>query len=160
MNKNLLKKIKAGIGQTAGNYCGCFNAYVSAAINEVYRNVPNPIDYEALPEGFCEKCRKPVDTEFIDNLNAKLAIILPMYRKPLSKSAVSIDTLTNAARTVQPVGSDSARITRSEAAERLQVPLSDIVRHIRSGRLKMDASGKFVDSDSFEELEKLIRSKS
>jgi hypothetical protein len=79
MNKNLLKKIQADIGESAGNYCGCFTEYQMAEIEKVYNGVPNKIDFESLPKDFCGKCQKPVDTQFIDNFYANLAVILPTY---------------------------------------------------------------------------------
>jgi hypothetical protein len=141
MNKNLLKKIQADIGVSAGNYCGCFTEYQMAVIEKVYNGVPNKIDFESLPKDFCGKCRKPVNTEFIDDFNRQLEMILPAY-------------------SVEEVVSESAVIEGVlplEAARQLGITLEDVNRHVKSGRLNLDASGKFVTQDSFDELKTLIR---
>ncbi len=151
MNKNLLKRIQADIGESAGNYCGCFNDYTSAAINEVYNGVPNAIDYESLPKDYCQKCQKRVN-EFIEDFTRRMKLILPAYKNykiqmPESAKETVESVLPGVLPGVLPV----------EAARRLGVTLNDINRHIRSGRLNLDASGKFVSLDSFNELQGLYR---
>jgi hypothetical protein len=44
------------------------------------------------------------------------------------------------------------------ASKLLGVSLNDINRYIRSGRLRLDASGRFVTQESFDALQDLIRS--
>ncbi len=143
MNLNgKVKRIESRVMENGLQFCGCFNNYIDGLICEVYEGAPHQVDYESLPKGFCEKCQKPCDVEMVEDFARKLKMILPAFAvEKVSESAV-IEALL-------PLG----------AARLLQMPLSDINRHIRSGRLLTDASGKFVDLDSLAELQKLIRSK-
>ncbi len=79
MLNSRIKKIEAGFAENNSRFCGCFTEYQMAVIEKVYNGVPNKIDFESLPVGFCERCRKPVNTEFIDSFYANLAVVLPMY---------------------------------------------------------------------------------
>ncbi len=156
MNKNILKKIQADIGESAGNYCGCFTEYQMAVIEKVYNGVPNKIDFESLPVGFCGRCRKPVNTEFIDNFNRQLEMILPTYENyemqmPLNVGAEVSD---GAARKVAEV--PAGMLSRSEVALRLEIKAGDVERYIKSGRLQTDGSKRFVIQDSFDELKMLL----
>jgi hypothetical protein len=117
--------------------------------------VPNPIDYESLPKDFCQKCRKPVNTEFIENFNRQLEMILPAYsHAPVIVSASAKEAVESALSGVL------SGVLLVEAARRLGVSLNDVNRYIRSGRLRLDGSGKFVDLDSLDALQRLIQSKS
>jgi hypothetical protein len=144
MNLNgKVKRIESRVMENGLQFCGCFNDFVNQMIDGVYNGVPYETDASGLPKGFCEKCQKPCDVEMIENFNRQLEMILPAFAvEEVSESAVIEGVLP------------------LEVARLLQMPLSDINRHIRSGRLSLDASGKFVTQDSLAELQKLIRSKS
>ncbi len=75
MNKNLLKKIQADIGESAGSYCGCYDDFVSQMIDGIYNETPYETDDSSLPKGFCEKCRKPVGSERIEKINQQIDLI-------------------------------------------------------------------------------------
>jgi len=49
-------------------FCGCFMEFVRAELNHIYHDVPNEIDSSTLPDDFCQRCKKPVNTELIQSL--------------------------------------------------------------------------------------------
>jgi hypothetical protein len=162
MSKSLLKKIQGVLGESAGSYCGCFNDYVNRTIENVYAGKPSTAahDEAKLPKGFCNRCRKPVNTALIDNFNANLAMILPAYENYEIQMPVNVGPTFSdgAARFVRKVGEIPAgMLSRSEVALRLEIKAGDVERHIRSGRLQTDSSKRFVTQDSFDELKVLIR---
>ncbi len=142
LNKRL--RVIEGSGND-GNYCGCFTEYQMAEIEKIYDGVPNKIDFESLPKDFCGKCQKPVDTQFIDNFYANLAVILPTYENYEMQMPVNVAEV--------PAG----MLSRSDVAARLEIKAGDVERYIRSGRLQTDGSKRFVTQDSFDELKVLIR---
>ncbi len=135
-------------------FCGCYDKLVSRAIDLIYAGKPtNEIDFSSLPSGYCHECNLPVNDEKIKSINNQIDLILPSYEKceiqmPKSASASAKETVEGVLPGVLPV----------EVARRLDMTLNDVNRHIRSGRLSLDASGKFVSFDSFDELQRLIRS--
>ncbi len=143
MNLSWLKRIEKRFIENDSQFCGCFDDFVNQMIDGVYNGVPYETDDSGLPKGFCEKCQKPCDVEMLENFTCRMDLILPAFAvEKVSESAV-IEALL-------PLG----------AARLLQMPLSDVNRHIRSGRLSLDASGRFVTQDSLDALQRLIRSKS
>jgi len=158
--KAKVERIEARIMENGLQFCSCFTDFVAQMIRGVYDNVPFSSDDSKLPKGFCEKCRKPVNVEFIENFNRQLEMVLPAYADaPVSESAVSINTPAEAARTVRNVDEDeipSGTLSRSQAAVRLQISLGDVERHIKSGRLILDVSKKFITRQSFDELKVLL----
>jgi hypothetical protein len=142
-----------------GNYCGCFTEYQMAEIEKIYDGVPHKIDFESLPKDFCGKCRKPVNTEFIESFYENLAAILPMYEGYEIQMPVNVGPTFSdgAARMVRKVAEVPSGMTlRSEVALRLEIKAGDVERYIRSGRLQTDGSKRFVTQESFDELKMLL----
>lgn len=151
--KNRLSKMKKERGKNGLQFCRCFNNYINGAIAEVYRNVPNPIDFESLPESWCKKCQKPVNVEFIENFNRQLALILPSYSlEEVFDEKVSDEKVSDEKVIIE-------GLSPAQASARLQIPLSELARHIKSGRLQTSASGE-ISLDSFNELQELYRRQS
>jgi hypothetical protein len=160
MNKNFLKKIQGILGESAGNYCGCFNDFVNQVIDGIYDKKPYDNDESKLPKKFCNKCRKPVNTEFIESFYENLDLILPAYEGYEMQMPVNVgaEVSDGAARMVRKVAEvPSGMLSRSEVALRLEIKAGDVERHIRSGRLQTDGSKRFVIQNSFDELQTLIR---
>jgi hypothetical protein len=91
----------------------------------------------------------------IESFTSRIDLILPAYADaPVSGSE-------NAKEAVESeLSGELSGLLPVSAAKLLGVSLNDINRYIRSGRLSLDASGKFVSFDSFDELQRLIQSKS
>jgi len=156
MNINWLKKTEKKLGESDSRFCGCFDKMVSRAIDLVYSGKPtNEVDFSTLPSGYCHQCDLPVDGEKIQSINSQIDLILPMY-SPVESGEIE-EMPVEAARTVQLDGSvPSGMISRSEVAARLGIKPDDVERHIRSGRLILDVSKKFITQQSFDELKMLL----
>ena len=138
-------------GSTMERFCGCFDQMISRAIDLVYSGKStDEIDFSALPSDYCRECDLPVDVEKIQSINSQIDLILPMY--------APVETMPESAK--QAVESESSGASSGvlpvSAAKLLDVPLSDINRYIRSGRLSLDASGRFVTQDSLDALQRLM----
>ncbi len=70
-----LKRIEAGFAETTSPFCGCFDEFVNQMIDGIYDGTAYETDISSLPKGFCEKCRKPVDSERIENMNWQIDLI-------------------------------------------------------------------------------------
>jgi hypothetical protein len=138
-------------GSTMERFCGCFDRLIKRTIDLVYSGKPtNEIDFSTLPSDYCRECDLPVDVERIELINQQIKLILPMYADaPVSGSA-------SAKKAESELSGALPGLLLVEAARRLGVSLNDVNRHIRSGRLSLDASGKFVTQDSLNELQKLM----
>jgi hypothetical protein len=145
MNKNFLKKIQGILGESAGNYCGCFGDFVNQMVDGIYNETPYETDESKLPVGYCSKCQKKVDDEKIASIHKTLEMLLPMYKNCEIQMPVNVGEV--------PAG----MLSRSEAATRLKIKAGDVERHIKTGRLRTDGSKRFVIQDSFDELQTLIR---
>jgi hypothetical protein len=142
-------------GSTMERFCVCYDQMVSRAINLVYSGKSTDgIDFSTLPSDYCRECDLPVNVEKIKSINQQIDLILPMY--------VPVETMPENAKEAAESALPGVLpgLLPLEVSQRLQITLSDVNRHIRSGRLSLDASGKFIDLDSLNELQRLIQSKS
>jgi hypothetical protein len=158
MNKNLLKKIQADIGESAGSYCGCYDDFVNQMVNGIYDGTPYETDDSSLPIGYCSKCQKKVNDEKIASIHKTLEMLLPMYENcELMPVNVGPTFSDGAARMVRKAGEvPSGMVSRSEVVARLEIKPDDVERYIRSGRLRTDGGKKFITQESFDELKTLL----
>ncbi len=154
MNIDWLKKTEKKLGESDSRFCICFDRLAKKAIELVYNEQSTDgIDFSTLPSGYCHQCDLPVDSEKIESINRQIDLILPSYGaiETMPKSASAKETVEGE------LPGELPGLLPVEVSRRLQISLSDVNRHIRSGRLSLDASGKFVTQDSLNELQKLIR---
>jgi hypothetical protein len=90
----------------------------------------------------------PVDSEKIESINRQIDLILPSYG--------AIETMPKSASAKEALESELSGVLPVQASKLLGVSLNDVNRYIRSGRLRLDGSGGFVDSDSLNELQRLM----
>jgi hypothetical protein len=142
-------------GSTMERFCGCFDRLLGQAIDLVYSGKSTDgIDFSTLPSGYCHQCDLPVNDEKIQSINQQIKLILPMFADaPVSVSA-SAKKAVNAL--VEATELPSGMLSRSEVALRLEISSSDVERHLKSGRLILDASKKFITQESFDELKMLL----
>jgi hypothetical protein len=147
MLNSRIKKIEAGFSENNLRFCGCYDAFMNQKIDGIYNETSYETDDSSLPKGFCEKCQKPVNTEFIDSFYANLAVVMPMYENYEIQMSVNVG----------PASVPAGMLSRSDVAAWLEIKLDDVERYIRSGRLRTDGSKRFVSEDSCNELKTLIR---
>jgi hypothetical protein len=70
-----LKRVEADFAENNLLFCGCFDGFVNQMIDGIYNETSYETDVSTLPKGFCEKCRKPVDSERMENLNQQIDLI-------------------------------------------------------------------------------------
>jgi hypothetical protein len=161
--KSRLKKTQKTakkLGESDSRFCICFDRLVSRAINLVYAGKStDEIDFSALPKDFCRECDLPVNVEKIQSINQQIDLILPMYENPEIQMPSNVgQTSDGAAQMVQQDGLvPSGMISRAQVAARLEISPYDVERHLKSGRLVLDVSKKFITQESFDELKVLIR---
>ncbi len=137
-------------------FCGCFDRLVSRAINLVYSGKStDEIDFSTLPSDYCRECDLPVDDEKIKSINQQIDLILPMYA-PVETMPASAKKTVNT--TVEATELPAGMLSRAQVALQLGISPYDVERHLKSGRLRLSASKRFVTQESFSELQKLIRS--
>ncbi len=62
-------------GENTSPFCGCFDDFVNQMIDGIYNETSYKTDDSTLPQGFCERCGKRVDTERIENINEQIDLI-------------------------------------------------------------------------------------
>lgn len=70
-----VKRIESEISINDSEFCRCFDEFLNQMIDGIYDRKSYETDFSTLPKDFCEKCRKPVDSERIENLNRQIEII-------------------------------------------------------------------------------------
>ncbi len=70
-----VKRVKVDFAENNLPFCGCFDGFVYQMIDGTYNETSYETDVSTLPKGFCEKCRKPVDSERRENMNRQIDLI-------------------------------------------------------------------------------------
>ena len=70
-----LKRIESDFVENNSRFCSCFDDFMNQMVDGIYNETHYETDDSSLPKGFCEKCRKPVDSERIENLNRQIELV-------------------------------------------------------------------------------------